>query len=169
MPLWGNKDQANNAPKYKILPNSTANGSVLFGTQVVGIDDGETTTRPGVAHAGWQRVERGTGPVSTIVVSAAGSGYNNTDVVRVSGGTVNALANVVTNGSGGITAVNIFQNGTGFVNNSTITTTVAVSNTGAASAGTGATLTVTLGGRANRVFSETLITQSNMTANNSTI
>ena len=168
MPLWGKLDQANNAPKFKINSRSPNTGIQLFGTGVVGIDDGEMTSKPGPAHAGWQRVRRGAGPVTTINISVGGSGYANTDTIRVSGGALNATATLTTNATGGITTLAITNNGAKFVNNST--TVVAVANSsGGVSAGAGATFTVTLGGRANRVQVETLISQSSMSANGSSL
>lgn len=161
MPLWTKDDSAGGAPKYKINSNSTANGSSLFGTQVVGLGDGEYNGKKN--HTGWTRVQRGTGPVSTITIGAAGTGYANTDTVKVSGGTTNAAATIVTNGAGAIQTVTITNNGAGFVNNSTATVTITTS------AGTGATLTPVLGGRANRVQTETLVALTGMTSNNSTL
>lgn len=163
MSLWGSKDQANNAPKYKILPNSPNTGIDLYGTKVVGLDDGETAASGNVAHSGWVRVERGTGPVSEITITTAGTGYSNTDTVKVSGGTVNATATIGTDGAGAITSVTITDGGAGFSNVSSSTLAITTS------AGTGAALAFTLGGRAGRVMTEVLVTQSNMTANGSTL
>lgn len=169
MALWGSRDQANNAPKYAIEAGSTATGADLFGTKVVGLDDGEVQSSSRANHTGWTRVQYGTGPVANIAITAAGSGYSNTDVVRVSGGTTNAIATVGTNGSGGITSLTFTEKGAGFTNVASTTTAVRVSPTGAASAGTGATFTVTLGGRAGRIQTETLVALSGMAANNSTL
>jgi hypothetical protein len=164
-------DSAAGAPKYKINANSAATGTDLFGTQVVGLDDGEVQNSTKANHTGWTRVQRGTGPVATIAINAAGTGYANGNFVRVSGGTTNAYATITTNGSGAITALTLNESGAGFVNNSTITTGVFTvgSTGGAAGAGTTATFTITLGGRANRVQTETLVALSGMTANNSTL
>lgn len=169
MALWGSKDQANNAPKYAIEAGSTATGVDLFGTKVVGLDDGEVASSPRANHTGWTRVQYGTGPVSDITIDTAGSGYSNGEVVRVSGGTVNAVATVTTNASGGITALDITESGSGFTNASSTTTTVRVTANGAASAGANAAFTVSLGGRAGRVQTETLVALSGMTSNNSTL
>jgi hypothetical protein len=169
MSLWGKIDQANNAPKFKINATSPNTGIQLYGTQVVGLDDGEVAASSRANHTGWTKVIRGTGPVANITISAAGSGYTNGNVVRVTGGTANALATVTTNGSGGITSLTLTKGGAGFANVSSTTTTIRVSEAGAASAGTGATLVVTLGGRAGRVQNETLVALSGMTANGSTL
>jgi hypothetical protein len=169
MPLWGKIDQANNAPKYAINSTSPNTGIQLFGTQVVGLDDGEVAASPRANHTGWTRVQRGTGPVTSFTIGAAGTGYTNGHVAVVSGGTVNAVATVATNGSGGITSLTITESGSGFANVSSTTTAIRVSVGGAASGGTGATVTPVLGGRAGRVQVETLVALSGMTANNSTL
>lgn len=160
MPLWGSKDQANNAPKYKILANSPANGNTLFGTTVVGLGDNEYAHQ---THAGWNRVTYGTGPVTTLTITSSGTGYANTDTIKVSGGTVNATGTIATNGSGVITAVTVTNGGSGFTNVASANVTITTS------AGTGATLTPVLGGRAGRVQTEVLVALSSMSANNSTI
>lgn len=166
---WTKDDSAAGAPKYKINANSASTGTDLFGTQVVGLGDGEYNNKKN--HTGWTRVQRGTGPVATIAINAAGTGYANGNFVRVSGGTSNAFATITTNGAGAITALTLQEAGAGFVNNSTITTGVFTvgSTGGVAGAGTTATFTVTLGGRANRVQTETLVALTGMTANNSTL
>jgi hypothetical protein len=163
MPLWGNKDQANNAPKYKILSTSPNTGIDLFGTQIVGLDDGEIQTGHKADHAGWVRVQRGTGPVASITITAGGSGYSNADTVKVSGGTTNAAATLTTNSTGGIATVTLTNGGAGFTNTSGSTLAITTAN------GTGANLAFTLGGRANRVQTEVLVTQTAMSANNSTL
>lgn len=175
MPLWGSKDQANNAPKFKIKAKSPNTGIQLFGVSVAGIDDGEMQTKANAgAHAGWQQIRRGFGQVSSITITAPGTGYANTDTIKVTGQSNSsaqstpATATVVTNGSGALTALTITNNGLKFCNNSTTTVSVLNANT-VPSSGTGATFSFVLGGRANRVQVETLISLSSMTANNSTV
>lgn len=163
MPLWGSLDQANNAPKYKILANSPANGNTLFGTTVVGLDDGEIQTGRKAAHSGWVRVIRGNGPVANVTITVPGSGYSNTDTVNISGGTINASASIATDGNGAITSVTVTNSGSAFTNVSSTTVTITTT------AGTGATLTPVLAGRAGRVSTEVLVAQSSMSANNSTL
>ena len=97
--------------------------------------------------------------ITSIVISAGGSGYANGDALyikgyedvanKVSGGYV-AAANLVTNSTGGITAVHFSNLGCGFVNTATIVATVANSTeigntTSNSSAGTSATFTYTTG------------------------
>lgn len=169
MPMWGKIDQANNAPKYPINTGSTSNGNTLFGTLVVGIDAGEAVTSTKVAHAGWVRVQYGTGPVTSITIGAAGTGYTNGQVVQVSGGTTNAVATIGTNGSGAVTSLTLTKSGSGFSNTSVLTTAVKATENGSAGTGTTGTFTPVLGGRAGRVLTETLVAMGSMTANGSTL
>jgi hypothetical protein len=161
MPLWGSIDQSNNAPKYKILATSPNTGIDLYGTQVVGLDDGEIQSNHNVAHSGWVRVIRGTGAVSSITINSGGTLYSNSDTIKVSGGISNAAANVVTNGNGVITAVTLSTGGSGFPNTSVANLAITTST------GSAANLVPVLGGRAGRVQTEVLVTQTNMTANGS--
>ena len=97
--------------------------------------------------------------ITSIVISAGGSGYSNNDPLyikgfeevanKVTGGYV-AAANLVTNSTGGITAVHFSNLGCGFVNTAAIVATIAnstqIGNTTANStAGTSATFTYTTG------------------------
>lgn len=161
MPLWTKDDSAAGAPKYKIKDNSPAKGAALFGTEVVGLGDGEYNNKKN--HTGWTRVRRGKGPLVSFTITAPGTGYANTDTINVTGGTTNATATIGTNGTGVITSVTVTNAGSGFTNVSSTTVTI---TTGA---GTGATLTPVLGGRAGRVQTETLVALSGMTSNNSTL
>ncbi|MDR3503046.1 MAG: hypothetical protein P4L79_10750 [Legionella sp.] len=161
MPLWSNTNSAAAAPKYKILANSPANGQVLFQNStpnsfynneaegVYDINAAATLTTPGTA--GWNLVRQGTGYVTNIAPNAPGNGYANTDYVTLTGGLVNAVANVVTNGTGNVASLALTNPGKGIANLTSLTT---VWTTGA---GSGATLTITLGGRAGRVTYEPLV------------
>lgn len=169
MSLWGKRDQANNAPKYKIMDNSPNTGIQLFGTKVVGLDAGEVQASSRATHAGWNKVQYGVGPVVTAAANAAGSGYSNGDVLVLYGGTSNASFTVATNGSGGITGLTKTSGGKGFTNASATSTVVKVANLASNSAGTGATFTFTLGGRAGRICTEVLVAMGTMVGNNSTL
>jgi hypothetical protein len=168
---WNSTDSAAGAPKYKIHANSAVIGTDAYGTSntVVGLGDGEYVGKKN--HTGWTRVQRGTGPVATIAINAAGTGYANGNFVRISGGTTNAYATITTNGSGVLTSLALNEVGAGFVNTSTVTAAVFTvgSTGGVAGSGTGGTFTITLGGRAGRVQTETLVALSGMTANGSTL
>lgn len=167
MSLWGSIDQANNAPKYKIQPNSPNTGIELYGTTVVGLDNGEVAGG-NQSHPGWIRVERGTGYVTSIAIATGGTGYANTDTVRIANGVTNATATVATNANGTLTSVTLTAPGSGFVNSSVLVTTVRAAN-GDVSAGANATFTVVLGGRAGRIHTETLVAMGSMSANGSSL
>jgi hypothetical protein len=176
MPLWGSKDQANNAPVYRVtdkfqsgqtktgaanayLNVAVSNGAVV---SVVAADVTEAHANKAVIHPGWIVVRQGTGPVVS-VTGTGGTGYVNGNIVTVSNGTTNATATVVTNGTGNVASLVVTSGGSGFINTSAIAIAVANSTGGATGAGTGATLTVTLGGRAGRKHMETLVAMGSIT------
>jgi hypothetical protein len=94
----------------------------------------------------------------------AGTGYGNTNLVNVSNGTVNAAATLTTNSTGGIATVTLTAGGSGFINTASAAVSVTNATGGATGVGTGATLDPVLGGRANRVWYETLVTQKNQSS-----
>lgn len=75
-------------------------------------------------------------PVANISIVAGGSGYSNSDTIKVSNATLNAAANLVTNSSGGIIQVKITNTGYGFT-----TPVLAITTSG----GTGANLVPAIG------------------------
>ncbi len=152
MPLWGNRDQYSDAPKYQITGKSANTGQDRYGNNVFMADDAEVGVNKNLNSPGWQHRILGTGPVQSITISSGGTGYSNSDTVKVSGGTVNAAANLTTNSTGGIISTTITNTGAGFSNNSS--STLAITTSG----GTTANLVFTLGGRANRERWETLVT-----------
>lgn len=168
----GSGNAAKAAASGNLFSNST--GSAFVRDQAVGVfgvSVAEKANTSGeskrVAHAGWNLRRAGTGPLATLVIATGGTGYANTDTIKVSGGKVNAAATLVTNSTGGITSVSITNPGEGFVNTTSVTVAVA-NSTGGATGGSNATFTVTLGGRAGRVHYETLVamgTMSNGVAN----
>jgi len=176
MSLWGSQDTSAKAPKYKILDFSPNTGVQLYGTKVVGIDVGEQQSNKKIAHAGWVRVRYGTGPVTGINITAGGTGYSNTDTIRLSSSAsyvntsaqVNCTATIVTNTTGGIASLTITNPGKGFVNTSTVVASL-LNSGGGASAGSGATFTYVLSGRAGRVSTETLVAMGSMTSNGSSV
>jgi len=182
MSLWGNLDNAtgNQKPVFantsNAYSNSTINGTVAntdtYYGSVMGVSSGEmanTSTKPQKPqHAGWVSVKYGTGPVTGISVSG-GTGINAagylliTDISAHGQGTganisfttanaQNALqsfsSNAQLNTYGTFTVVN---GGSGFSNASALTVT-----TNGANIALG-TFTVTLGGRAGRIKTETLV------------
>ena len=183
MSLWGNLDAQNNAPKQTDTtgyggntPQVTANGQVYYAnTQVgafiekaaigvFGVDAAEqanTTSATGVPqHAGWVIRKVGTGPVEVITANTgAYSPDGNVYITFTGGGTSNTTANaqIVTNGAKLITGITINSGGS---YTSTPTATAANAN---------ATFTITMGGRANRVQTETVVAMGSMTGDNETV
>lgn len=163
MPLWGRNDaDANTAPKHTVVAGSDTTCVEAFGNVTVGAikDDqaigvfGVDTTEAGLAkmvsHAGWVVVRQGTGPVASLTVVSGGTGYANADTITVSGGVTNATGTLVTNSTGGIVSASLTSGGSGFLGN---TGSLAITTSG----GSGANVTFTLGGRAGRTHSETLV------------
>lgn len=143
MSLWGNIDQANNRPKYA----NTAD--------VTGMTVAEAQANTGVAHPGWVKVTTGTGGVTSITISAGGTGYANGDAIVAANTTGSGFSgSVTTNANGVITGVNITAPGS---------YTAAPALTITTSGGSAANLVATLGGRAGRVFKETLVAMSSIT------
>jgi hypothetical protein len=111
-----------------------------------------------------------------------GSGYDNTDTIRVSNATVNATATLVTNSIGGFGNVDITLTNVGLFANTKANTDVVIAvlaANGGASNGSSATLLANLqastggaanvsvlGGRAGRVHYECLVEMSSLQSNN---
>lgn len=173
MALWGKNDAASNAvfsvPAQLNKTANAANRTALYGNTTVGafvtktakgqvaVDGAEIKVAgsgKAAAHTGWHLRTVGTGPLESLVITAGGSGYNNTDTITISGGSANGSATMTTNATGGIITVTITANGADYALKNP---TVSIANsTGGVSAGTGATLTATAGRRAGRVHMECL-------------
>lgn len=168
MPLWSNTAAATSAPKYHILATSAARGNTMYANtfmgqftpgQIVGEYAANTSivaSNHKLTHAGWVTVKTGTGPVANITISTIGAGYANSDVVNVTpfaGGNV-ATANVVTYANGSLQTVTLINPGQYFVGGETVSV---ANSTGGVSVGTGATFTVTYGGRSGRKTYETMV------------
>jgi hypothetical protein len=116
--------------------------------------------------------------VSSVTVLNANAGYDNTSIVTFSNGTVNAVsANISTNATGGFTTLTLVSNGlfphalvagqvkmtvtkndgTAAVGNSSV-----VALTPVLANSSGGAITLTLGGRANRVQTETLVAMGSL-------
>lgn len=143
MSLWGNVDNANNRPKYA----NTAD--------VLGIDVAETDANTGIVHAGWVKVTTGTGPVVSIEITGAGTGYANGDAIVAANTNGDGFTGeVATDGSGVITSVTITTGGLYSAAPDLTIDTVG---------GTAGTLVATVAGRAGRVHQETLVAMSSIT------
>jgi hypothetical protein len=152
MPLWGNRDQYSDAPKFVTAAPTGHTGQQDYGNNVFLADNIETSVNHAIAASGWVKRRVGTGFVRSITISSGGTAYANADTIVVSGGTTNALANVVTNGNGVITSVVITNQGAGFTANGTLAITTSTGST--------ANLVPVMGGRIGRVHWETLVSFS---------
>lgn len=160
--LWGNNSaRANNAPKnINIIASSNASGSDLYGNTTltgnkINTIIGTKSSDEDVAstHRGWILLQTGTGPVVSLSITAGGTGYSNSDTIKVTGGTANATANVVTSNTGVIVSTTNLSSPGVFANAALTITT---------SAGTGASISPVLGGRAGRVSYECLVASGSM-------
>lgn len=108
MPIWTANDDPTGRPKY-------ANNSNVYG-----VDRTEARVKNVGIASGWVAITPGTGYVTMSLVSG-GSGYANTDVVKVDGGAtpgvVNATANVIVgfsaNSAGTVNIVGVNATATG--------------------------------------------------------
>ena len=171
MSLWSNSDSANAAPIFPgVAGVDNANGSQMFGstqiaafntglretTGIFGVDTTEQTvsmssnTHP--QHAGWVLVTRGTGPIISVTANTS-SVASNTALTLTGGGTGGVHANVYVsvNAQGYVvnSAIQIHEVD-GFVGGNYLTVPAH------ASLGN-AVFTFTLGGRAGRSQTETLV------------
>ena len=171
MSVWSNSDSANAAPIFPgVAGVDNANGSQMFGnTQIAAFNTGlrETTGIFGVdvteqtvsmssnthpQHAGWVLVTRGTGPIISVTANTS-SVATNTTLTLTGGGTGAVQANVYisVNAQGYVvnSAIQIHELN-GFVGGNYLT----VPAHGTAG---NAVFTFTLGGRAGRSQTETLV------------
>jgi hypothetical protein len=164
MTLWAKSDSSNAAPKHAgVAATNNANGATLFGSttigaftprQAVGIFGVDSTEQgvaanPKGAHAGWVVVKQGTGPVATLTANASSySPDGNVFLTFTGGGTGNTSANarIVTNGAKLITGITLTTGG----NYLAAPTIGAVPNSNVS-------ITITMGGRAGRKQTETLV------------
>lgn len=177
MSLWTQTDAAAGAPKFTGITTgegANANGSTVFGNTQIGAFQtelkstvgifGVDTTEQGVSassnthpqHSGWVLVKKGTGPIATI--SANASSYSpdgNVYLTFTGGGTGTTAANaqIITNGAKAITGITL--NSGGNYERSPVVGTVANSNVA---------ITITMGGRAGRVQTETLVASGSMSS-----
>jgi hypothetical protein len=173
MALWGNLDASNNAPIFADTGGygATANtqdasifGNVTIGATrtdvamgMFGVDTTEksVTTGDGAngTHAGWVLRTAYTGPVTSITANAGAVGVNS--YVTFTGGSSGAGAGLTGNTSANAI---VSVNSTGHIVSVTLVSGGVYANTPVATPNTGnAAFTLTMGGRANRVFQETLV------------
>lgn len=193
MSLWGSANTRSDAPKFGLAgTGGKANGNVLltgntayqnvlisgfvtntaigvFGVSAAQRANTANTTLgegPKAQHAGWNLRKHGTGPIATAVVTTAGSGYAaGGGYVTITGG------NGLYPGATGNSTANLFfqANAAGSVVNVSINVSGSYASTPTlnvpGSAGVPAVVTITMGGRANRIIYETLVAAGNVTAN----
>jgi len=187
MALWGNLDAQNNAPKQSsttgyggISPSITPNAQVYYANTeigafiekaaigVFGVDTAEQATATAATgvpqHAGWVIRKVGTGPVVSVTANA-GAVSNSGFIVFTAGDGIDGSGNTTAN-------VAITSNAAGYIQSLTINnpglyanTPLAVSN----DPNSNAVFTVTLGGRAGRVHTETIVAMGSMTGDNETV
>lgn len=140
MSLWGNKDQANNAPKgHGFFAETNAYGNAVFGNTtssafvnnqvygVFGVDQTEAGVKGRGVTPGWNLVRSGTGPVSGVSVANVGVAFATGETITISNGSSNGILTITANGfagnsttnaaAGNISSVSVTNGGAGFVTN----------------------------------------------------
>ena len=180
MALWSNTDANTSAPKYITnylnVYQSSANVNLAYGNTttgafftgaaigVFGVDPTEQTSANNqaehAAHAGWVLRKSGMGGIATISAGSTNrSNVGNAYVVFTGGGTGNTSANAqifVNTVSNVVTS--IVLNSVGLYENTPTATVTGNANV---------TITLTMGGRANRNTMETLVAMGSMTGDGS--
>jgi multidrug transporter EmrE-like cation transporter len=180
MALWSNTDANTSAPKYVTnylnVPQSSANVNLAYGNTttgafvtgaavgVFGVDPTEqglaSNQSEHSAHAGWVLRTAGMGGVATISAGATNkSNVGNAYVVFTGGGTGNTAANaqIFVNATTNV-VTSIVLNSVGLYENTPTATVAGNANV---------TITLTMGGRANRNTMETLVAMGSMTGDGS--
>ena len=180
MALWSNTDANTSAPKYVTnylnISQSSANinlayantttGAFITGAAVgvFGVDSTEqglaSNQAEHAAHAGWVLRKAGMGGIATISAGATNkSNVGNAFVVFTGGGTGNTAANaqIFVNATTNV-VTSIVLNSVGLYENTPSATITGNANV---------TITLTMGGRANRNVMETLVAMGSMTGDGS--
>ena len=178
MSLWGNLDAANNAPKQAAMTgyggstgSVSSNGQIYYSnTQinafitnnalgVFGVDTAEqaaATASQGVPqHAGWVARKVGMGPIVSVTANNGAVGANAT--LTLTGG--NGIG--ATTGNTPATVV-VSVNAAGYITSVAVTNPGLYANTPVANTMSNAVFTIVMGGRANRVQTETLVAMGSM-------
>ena len=179
MSLWGNLDAANNAPKQAAMTgyggstgSVSSNGQIYYSNTrinafitnnalgVFGVDTTEqaaATAAQGVPqHAGWVVRKVGMGPIVSVTANNGAVGANAT--LTLTGG--NGIG--ATTGNTPATVV-VSVNAAGYITSVAVTNPGLYANTPNANTMSNAVFTITMGGRANRVQTETLVAMGSMT------
>jgi hypothetical protein len=171
MSLWAKSDSSNAAPKFSGVSTgiaASATGAQLFGnTQIgafqtgykgtvgiFGVDTTEQTVSASAAahpqHAGWVAVTKGTGPIVSLTANADSYSPDGSVYLIFTGGgtgTTTANAQIIANATTGL-ITGIQLNSGGNYESAPVVGEVANSNVA---------ITITMGGRAGRVQTETLV------------
>jgi len=192
MSLWTNTDASNGAPKFAgtggLGLSANTQGTLYANTKasfhvpgaavgVFGVDptekgilgsDGKSST-----HAGWVLRKAGMGPIVSITANTGAVGANGT--IIFTGGN-KGLSNIAARQTGGVTnplveaRANVAVNSAGYITSIVIDNPGFYANTPAiaynASVGNGS-FTIVMGGRANRVHTETLVAMGSMVGDGS--
>ena len=173
MSLWGNLDAANNAPKQTDTtgyggntPQITANGQVYYSNTAInafidkaaigifGVDTTEqaaATALEGIPqHAGWVLRKVGMGPITSITANSGAVGVNAT--MTITGGNGDGATTGSTPGT-----VVVRVNSANYIISVDVTNGGLYANTPVINTMSNAVFTITMGGRANRVQTETLV------------
>jgi len=123
MALWGNTNLSAQQPKYATRsgaggdPTLATTAGANHGNTIFGVPTATLGQNRG-AHAGWNKITRGTGGVASANVTGAGSGYYTGDTITVSNGTSNATLTVTANATTNITSIAVTSGGAGWPNSS---------------------------------------------------
>ena len=192
MSLWTNTDASNGAPKFAgtggLGLSANTQGTLYANTKasfhvpgaavgIFGVDptedgilgsEGRFTT-----HAGWVLRKAGMGPIVSITANTGAVGANGT--IIFTGGN-KGLSNIAARQTGGVTnplveaRANVAVNSAGYITSIVIDNPGFYANTPAiaynASVGNGS-FTIVMGGRANRVHTETLVAMGSMVGDGS--
>jgi hypothetical protein len=189
MALWTNKDyvtgngkplfaNTSNAYSNSTINGTSANTNAYYGI-VAGVSATEETVSDGKAqhpaHAGWVSLKVGTGPIASIGITSGGTGINSAGYILVTDNSVlgqgtganisftiansqNSLQSYSSNSTlNAISTITVVDGGSLFSNAAALTYTTNGANT------TAPVLSITLGGRAGRIQTETLIAMGSMT------
>lgn len=177
--LWGNKDypSGNQKPLFanttlttstSTINDGVANTNKYYGA-VAGVSAGEqsraNTKAPIPQHAGWVSLKVGTGPITKVSLTNAGSNVFSNGFIKLTDGSalgtgananISYTVNTVTNTIGSVTIV---KGGDHWSNVQAISYNVTsyVANTKLP------TLSITLGGRSGRITTETLVAMGTIT------
>ena len=176
---FGNNSTGSRADNDGHMFSNVTPGAFLtnMSTGIFGVSAGEmannTTNKVAdqPAHAGWVYRKAGTGPVIDVSMTATGAtAYDNNDLLvaistQASG---NASIAFTTNATGGSLTFNIVNPGAGFLVTSIPVSNLVITNSTSGTATGNSTvtnITVTVGGRAGRVHSETLVAFGSLGSN----